>query len=364
MFFGIILLVGITLFLIYKLLKIFRPQLSNLNLIIEFSVISFYLFSICSFIIFNLDTRPFHVAIDPLNNKYETFAQKHSLVLYLFYFTFLVSAISIWLKNSKLPPLISVIFHSFLLIQTVISVFSIIQIVGRGEDDFHFSGEDPIEMALGYIIFILNIVISLLLFSRTINQEISISDRRNFKNSVLNNLNLFLSQSKNYYPAIIIFAFPIYLLVTLILILFGQDYNSMTKAFTETTTWGFSQQEHPPYLDHNGHYLCTVAACGNPKNVKPLFVGKRHHNPIIVNRQLQIANAFEELIEINFPKIHQIIRKNYDQYGYNLSRKINTKFYSDLTYYLMKPLEFFFLIFIYSFSLKPEILIQKQYQNA
>lgn len=154
---------------------------------------------------------------------------------------------------------------------------------------------------------------------------------------------------------------PVFVVVAIILILLGQDYDSLVKVYTETTTWVFSQKSHPPPLDHRGHYLCTVSACGTPRIVKPILIGKRHGRAIIVNRQLQIANAFEEMISDVSPKIHSVIRRNYDRYGYNLSLKINTEKRSNLTYLLMKPLEWLFLLFLYLCCEKPEKKIKNQY---
>ncbi|MCR5861220.1 hypothetical protein LRS05_03250 [Flavobacterium sp. J372] len=154
---------------------------------------------------------------------------------------------------------------------------------------------------------------------------------------------------------------PYVAISTLVLIIFGQEPDSAIKVFTDTSLWRLSQQMHPPILNHNGHYLCTVAAKGNPKLVKPLAVGTRAGQKIIVNRQLQIANAFEELVGDISPACHKMIRKNYDRYGYNLSKKINTSIRSDITYILMKPLEWVFLITLYMFCNKPESKITKQY---
>ncbi len=143
--------------------------------------------------------------------------------------------------------------------------------------------------------------------------------------------------------------------------LFGQDYNSLVKVFTETATWRFSQHISPFPLPHEGHYLCTVAAKGSPNVVKPVRLGKRWGRTIIVNRQLQIANAFEELLSDLSPGLHRVIRHNYDKYGYDLSKKINNTKASNITYILMKPLEWIFLICLYLFVVEPEKKIKKQY---
>ena len=51
----------------------------------------------------------------------------------------------------------------------------------------------------------------------------------------------------------------------------------------------------------------------------------------------------------------------YDKYGYPLSKHINTAFQADITYILMKPLEWIFLLVLYIFDEKPENRIATQY---
>ncbi|WP_317167131.1 DUF6688 family protein [Winogradskyella wichelsiae] len=47
----------------------------------------------------------------------------------------------------------------------------------------------------------------------------------------------------------------------------------------------------------------------------------------------------------------------------NISTKINTIKLSNITYILMKPLEWFFLMCLYLFCNKPEEKIKQQYNN-
>lgn len=110
-----------------------------------------------------------------------------------------------------------------------------------------------------------------------------------------------------------------------------------------------------------GHYLCTVSLKGHPRIIKPVRYGIRHNNRIIVNRQLCIANAFEDLIKERSPIFHQRIRSFYDKYGYPLSKHINTEVSADIVYILMKPLEYIFLVILYLFDKKPENRIARQY---
>lgn len=214
-----------------------------------------------------------------------------------------------------------------------------------------------------YFTPIIALFFSIVLLLKTITAEKNNQVGKLCQNKILNFCNqLLLSKFTLPLWALILFI-PFFLISTIVLILFGQDYNSIVKVFTETTTWAFSQKAHPPILDHRGHYLCTVAAKGSPHIVKPIYLGTRNGNTIIVNRQLQIANAFEEMIQDVSPKMHRFIRNNYDKYGYNISLKINTEKGSNLTYLLMKPLEYIFLIALYAGCNNPEKKISKQYKN-
>ncbi|MBP3272139.1 MAG: hypothetical protein J6M17_07925, partial [Ruminococcus sp.] len=82
---------------------------------------------------------------------------------------------------------------------------------------------------------------------------------------------------------------------------------------------------------------------------------------IIVNRQLCIANAFEDLIMDKTPRFHRALRGFYDKYGYPLCRSITTPLRADIVYIIMKPLEWLFLIVLYLFDTKPESRISAQY---
>ena len=67
-------------------------------------------------------------------------------------------------------------------------------------------------------------------------------------------------------------------------VLAGQGIDAPVKAFTDTADWTFSQQTPPPPLEYDGHYLCTVAAGGHKRVVKPIRFGRRR-GAIIVDRR-------------------------------------------------------------------------------
>ncbi len=162
----------------------------------------------------------------------------------------------------------------------------------------------------------------------------------------------------------LLLAFPLLGLILIVLILFGQQPDSAIRLWTETADWTFSQMTPPPSIPMDSHYLCTVAAGGHPKLVKPLRIGKRHGHAVIVNRQLCIANAFEELLQERMPHFHRALRHFYDRYGYPIAKHIRTKLAADVVYLLMKPLEWCFLIALYLFDQSPENRIAIQYPHT
>lgn len=302
----------------------------------------------------------YHVQLDPFEAQYTPISFKHVPSFIVFYALNLIASFFVWTRGKQLPPLTFTLAICSMIYWTIICIPWTIQFFNHSDPQENYnpaSGWIFMLAPISFILFNTSVFISL------IKNPDSNRVHHQYQNKFLNYLNNKLIASQKTSTWILIFFFPFLLLILCILMLFGQYPDSLIKVFTDTTTWTLSQKSHPPFLDHQGHYLCTVAACGSPQIVKPQRIGLRHGHPIIVNRQLSIANAFENLIETQFPKVHRIIRRNYDKYGYPLSKKITTRFGANLTYLLMKPLEWFFLVFIYLFSPKPEELIHKQYGN-
>lgn len=182
-----------------------------------------------------------------------------------------------------------------------------------------------------------------------------------YKSGFLNLLVRILSRCGRLPIAALILLLPICVVLIGILTIFGQP-QLLISAFTETSDWYFSTKISPPMIDYEGHYLCTVAAQGDPRIVKPLRRGVRHGVPIVVNRQLCVANAFEDLIAEHSPRLHRFVRRNYDRYGYPICRHINTPWKADMIYIAMKPLEWLFMATLYTFDTDPERRIGRQYQ--
>lgn len=247
---------------------------------------------------------------------------------------------------SKQPPLLTVIGFAFLYAAFITLVILMIQIAMN--DLFYYI----------MLIFPINILI---IISKLIREQISYRKNQPVKEG-MSGIKKLLSKSYSL-PILGFILLAVFIgLLLMILILFGQTPDELTKVWTNTSEWTFSQQIPPPRLDYDGHYLCTVAATGHKKLVKPIRVGKRNGELIIVNRQLMIANAFEDLIKEKTPKFHRLVRNFYDKTGFPISKYINTKFRSDVVYIIMKPLEWIFLTVLYLCDVNPENRIAVQYK--
>lgn len=186
-------------------------------------------------------------------------------------------------------------------------------------------------------------------------------EARTYKNPFLNQCSHLLQKSKNWPFAAFLLMWPLLGIVICVLVLFGQQPDAVIKAWTETSDWNLSNRVAPQNLYYDEHYLCTVAAGGHPAVVKPIRLGIRHGHEVIVNRQLCIANAFEQILEEKTPHFHKHVRHFYDTYGFPIARLIHSPYIADLIYFLMKPLEWIFLIVLYFCDVHPENRIALQY---
>lgn len=169
------------------------------------------------------------------------------------------------------------------------------------------------------------------------------------------------------FPILLVLCLPLLILLTGILMLFGQRPDALVRAFTDTYKQGFSQlDDQCNGVVCGGHFLCTIAAKGHRSLVRPIRPGIRAGMPIKCNRQLLISNAFEELLEQKVPALHRPIRNFYNIIGSGIHRHyglFDHKWVSDLIYILMKPLEWIFLLVLYTFDGKPENRIAQQYMS-
>ena len=182
------------------------------------------------------------------------------------------------------------------------------------------------------------------------------------KGTILHRCNQLLSDSRYWPVAAFLLMWPLLGILIGILVLFGQKPDAIIKAWTETSDWNLSQRVAPQNLYMDEHYLCTVAAGGHKEIVKPIRLGVRHGHEVIVNRQLCVANAFEQVLEEKTPRFHKAVRGFYDKYGFPIGKLImKSKVAADITYFVMKPLEWIFLMVLYLVDVNPENRIAVQY---
>lgn len=190
------------------------------------------------------------------------------------------------------------------------------------------------------------------------------AEKRRFSNPFLEKLNQKVMDSASWPLWSFLLLWPLAGLCLMVLALFGQRPDNIIRAWAETSQWNLSAQVSPPNIVTDGHYLCTVAATGHRRLVKPERAGIRHGQKVIVNRQLCVANAFEQILEERLPGFHRKVRDFYDACGLPVSRLIRSPYQADLVYLLMKPLEWIFLAVIYLNDPRPEDRIRTQYTDV
>lgn len=267
-------------------------------------------------------------------------------------------------SSKKLAPIPYGICYSILLINILFFIMVITQILCLNSDSNTFNILPFSYTALNYFILIL-LYIEELKKSMDNFKKDNLANPRVYNNKYFNKLYIFFIKYSTKPMFFIVISFPVLIIIQLVLVLFGQQPDSFIQVFFDTSNYTYSKviPPDPIIIPGDSHYLCTVSARGHEKVVKPLRAGLRGGKRILVNRQLLIANAFENILEQYTPKTHKAIRYIYDKYGYPLSKHINSKISADLTYFLMKPLEWIFLLVLYSVDKNPENRINIQYSE-
>ena len=253
-----------------------------------------------------------------------------------------------YISAEKRPPLVTALSLAALYSGVLLSIVWIIQV------SKHF---DPLIILLAVNF----IIISARVLRDTV---LDMAERENENREKLKGLGGFLRKANTMPLSGLLLMLPMLGLTVLILSVFGQEPDSIIRAWTETADWTFSQRVPPAALPYDGHYLCTVAARGHGSLVKPIRTGLRHGHAVTVNRQLMTANAFEEWLGEKLPRCHRGLRAFYDRTGYPLARHINSKWAADAIYIIMKPAEWFFALTLYLFDPEPENRIARQYPHS
>ena len=283
------------------------------------------------------------------------FSPEHRITVYVLIVLCIMSYGFSTFRKNLATPLLELLVNCFLMIGIALNIFIAIQT------------EEAVLWLLGNTSIVFLFLSQLYKSQQLIFGEIALWDNRDGNFFTMTSIKILKAKSFIKYPFLLILCLPLLLLLSVLLLVFGQRPDSMIRAFTDTYKHGLSQLDYMcDNVQCGGHYLCSVAANGHSKVVKPERYGERNGGRIICNRQLLVANAFEELLEQRFPKVHSVIRKKYNRIGdivHRYYRVFNNKFFSDIIYLIMKPLEYFFLFNLYLFDRKPENRIALQYLN-
>ncbi|NOQ71865.1 MAG: hypothetical protein GQ574_07685 [Crocinitomix sp.] len=285
-------------------------------------------------------------------NDSAVFSPEHSFTMYFWIGLITIAYFYSEWRTKLAPPIIEVIVNCLLIAGIALNV-----VLGfHLEDMFFIAGNLPI---------ILLFLIALATNQRKV-QALAAEGYYEADGHVKSwALKVLTAKPLSKFPLLTILCAPIIAMATAILMLFGQKADSVIRAFTDTYSHGLSQWD---YMCDNvvcgGHYLCSVAANGHQKIVKPVRLGERNGGTIVCNRQLLISNAFEEVLETKTPKLHRFIRRNYNKVGDKIHKHYHVfenKYLSDVIYILMKPLELVFWLVLYTTQRNPENSIARQY---
>lgn len=189
-----------------------------------------------------------------------------------------------WMPLKKMPPLVIVSSMAAMYLWAGECILWIIQVQG-----VEIQG---IAMDMYLSLFPLNCIFIII---KTIGRKVKEWKEMEEHNENYYDNNAFfkvlsgkLRKAENWPLAALILMLPLLGIMICILVLFGQRPDAIIKAWTETADWSLSQRVAPQNIRYDEHYLCTVAAGGHRKVVKPIRMGVRHGHRVTVNRQLCI----------------------------------------------------------------------------
>lgn len=314
-----------------------------------------------------------------MSSLHEPFSRIHILTLLVLMTVGLISYAYLKSKKEKAPPLAVVFSMAGVYLGILINLAVIIQLFGGVAADVPFGNVFPGDVLLLMLVPFNYLMLAVSLLIQVVREQSArLKQRKNaanfneelglkadnlkpYKSRFLNDSNRILEESEHWALYALLLTLPLLCVILVVLLLFGQKPDSAIRAFTETSDWTLSTKISPPAVVIDSHYLCTVAMQGHKELVKPQRMGIRKGNKIVVNRQLCVANAFEQLLEERTPRFHRALRNFYDTYGYPISKHIKTPLSADVIYLIMKPLEWVFVAVLYLFDEKPEDRIARQY---
>lgn len=309
-----------------------------------------------------------------MSSLHAPLSREHILTILVLFAVGMVSYFFLKTREQKAAPLAKVLAMAGVYLGIAVNLLFIIQLFGVTADNEIFMNALPFDVLLMMLVPVNYIILAVVQLLRTVREQSrrfaaeergelfeEESSMEPYKSRFLNDCSRVLARSRRWALYALLLTLPLLCVIVVILLLCGQKPDSAIRAFTETSDWTLSTKISPPEVMVDAHYLCTVALRGHEKLVRPTRMGLRRGERIVVNRQLCVANAFEQLLEERTPRFHRAVRKFYDTYGYPISRHIRTPLAADIVYLIMKPLEWLFVAVLYLFDEKPENRIASQY---
>ena len=349
----------------------------------RFEALAFLVGIVYSFLLYGFwGARPWEEPIllnVDLTQLHEPFDAEHAVSLLVLMAAGLLAYGYLKARRHRISPLAAVISMSGVYLGIFVNAAVILQLFGSAGADLPFSQIGFLDVFLlmlvpfNYLLLAADLLVRVVREQRErLQKEDSVhsaalhllageEETGPYKSRLLNRCNRVLAESENWTLYALLLALPLLCLIIAVLLLFGQKPDSVIRVFTQTSEWTLSGEISPPPVEIDNHYLCTVALRGHKELVKPVRMGLRRGEKIVVNRQLCVANAFEQLLEERTPRFHRALRHFYDTYGYPISRYIRTPLAADGIYLMMKPLEWMFVTVLYLFDEKPESRIARQY---
>ncbi|MDE5908506.1 MAG: hypothetical protein K2H52_07205 [Lachnospiraceae bacterium] len=330
-----------------------------------FELIAFFVGSIYMALAFLIWEFPDYQ--QPLNpyaspKAHEPFCSEHMLSIIIFAFWGFFSYFILKFARKKLPPLFEVILLGGVYIGCGLCLVWMFQLLCGARPLGMRYGESDVFVCLCLcIVPLLYLIHAVSMMVKLVKEKAEKQKSIQYENSIMQRINVWFLKGANLFWAALIALLPLLGILVMLLCLFGQQPDGIILAFTKTSDWVLSKEIAPPPVAYDTHYLCTVSLRGHKKLVKPIRYGIRKGEKIVVNRQLCVANAFEQLIMEKTPRFHRLVRNFYDTYGYPISRHIYHAWTADAVYLMMKPLEWIFLLALYLFDEKPEDRICSQY---
>ncbi len=337
-----------------------------------FETLAFLVGIVYSFLLYGFwDARPWEEPIllrMDIAQLHEPFDGEHVLSLLALMAAGLVSYGYLKARRHKIAPLAAVLSMSGVYLGIFANAAVMVQLLGSAKAELPFSQIAIFDVFLlmlvpfNYLLLAVNLLVQVVREQRERLLEGNRGEETEpYKSRFLNRCNSLLEKSGSWALYALVLALPLLGILVSILLLLGQKPDSLLRAFTQTSDWTLSGEISPPPVEIDSHYLCTVAIRGHKELVKPVRMGLRRGEKIVVNRQLCVANAFEQLLEERTPRFHRALRRFYDTCGYPVSRHIQAPLAADMVYLAMKPLEWFFVAVLYLFDEKPENRIAGQY---